>query len=363
MRIGIVGLPQSGKTTLFNALTKSSTETGFSAGGKRETHLGIVKVPDSRLDILHALTGKEKKISATIEYVDVAGLEKGSTQRKGFQEQFLGNLRNVDALLCILRHFKNEAVPHPEVNINPKRDLRIIEEEFLLSDLAILEGRIQKLESEIKKTKSEVHQRELELLKRCFHALELPEPLRELDFTQEEEKFLRGFQFLTAKPIMIVLNIGEEDISKELEIKQEFRDLVVGKKRDLVCLSVKLEMEIAQLSADDAETFRKEMGLSEAALSRVIRSSYELLGLISFFTVGQHEVRAWTIKYGTPAQRAAGAVHSDMERGFIRAEVVDFNTLEKLGTLSKCKDQGLLRLEGKDYIVQDGDVITFRFNV
>ncbi|MFQ5823045.1 MAG: redox-regulated ATPase YchF [bacterium] len=363
MKIGIVGLPQSGKTTLFYALAKTSKEIKYAGGVTKESHFSIIKVPDSRLDTLQQLTGKEEKIAATVEYLDVAGLEKGSTQRKGFQEQFLGNLRNVDALLCVLRYFQNESVPHPEGSIDPKRDLAILEAEFLLSDLSILEGRIQKLESELKKVKNDEHQRELELLKRCFQSLESEQPLREIEFTKEEEKLLRGFQFLTGKPILLVLNISEDDLGKEAEIGKEFSDLVVDNKRDLVCISAELEMEIAQLSDTDAVTFRKEMGISEAALHKVIRSSYHLLGLISFFTIGQHEVRAWTIKHGTHAQAAAGAVHSDMERGFIRAEVVEFEILSNLGSMAKCKEQGLLRLEGKDYFVQDGDVITFRFNV
>lgn len=363
MKIGIVGLPQSGKTSLFNALTKTSQDAKHDWGTQRESHISVVKVPDPRLDGLQQLTGKEKKIAATVEYVDVAGLEKGSTQRKGFQEQLIGNLRNVDAVLCVLRYFQNDLVPHPEGSIDPKRDLAIIEEEFLFSDLSILEGRTHKLESELKKVKSDAHQRELELLQRCLQSLESERPLRELDFTVEEEKLLRGFQFLTAKPILLVLNIGEEDLGKESEIEKEFSDLVVGNKRDLVCVAAELEMEIAQLSEEDAIAFQKEMGIADSALQKVIRSSYKLLGLISFFTIGQHEVRAWTIKQGTRAHTAAGVVHSDMERGFIRAEVVDFETLKNLGSITKCKEQGLLRLEGKDYLVQDGDVINFRFNV
>ncbi len=363
MIIGIVGLPQSGKSTLFNALTKCSTETSVSAGGKVEARHAIVQVPDQRLDILHQLTGKEKKIYATIEYIDVAGLEKGSVQRKGFQEQFLASVRNVDALLCILRLFKDESVPHPESRIDPKHDFEILEEEFYLSDMTILEGRIQRLEAEIKKVKSDERLKELELLKKCYAALEEQTPLRELDFSPEEEKILRGFQFLTAKPLLIVLNIGEEHIGQEQELLQQYQEIVHGKKCELTCIAAKLEMEIAQLGEQDAELFRKELGLTHPALDEVIRKSYQLLGLISFFTVGQHEVRAWTIKKGTTAQTAAGTIHSDMERGFIRAEVVDFETLKKLGSLSACKHEGVLRLEGKQYEVQDGDVITFRFNV
>ncbi|MFQ5754080.1 MAG: redox-regulated ATPase YchF [bacterium] len=363
MRIGIIGLPQSGKTTLFNALTQTSLDGTQAAVSKKEVHLSIVKVPDSRLDWLHELHRTVKKVQATIEYVDVAGLSRGSTQHKGFQEQFLGNVRNVDALLCVLRCFKNVAVPHPEGNIDPQRDFSIIEEEFLLSDMAVLEGRIERLCSELKKVKNEQRQRELDLLRKCLSTLESETPLREISFTDNELKLMKGFQFLTAKPILLVLNIDEQDVGRESGVKQEFAAMAEGKNKILECVSAKLEMEIAQLAEDERESFQKEMGITESALHKVIRNSYQLLGLISFFTLGDKEVRAWTIQQGTRAQSAAGTVHSDMERGFIRAEVVDFKTLNELGSMVKCKEHGLLRLEGKNYLVKDGDVITFRFNV
>ena len=361
MRMGIIGLEQSGKTTLFSALTQGGG-SGVPASGKREAHLSIVKVPDARLDRLHELYPPAKKIPATIEYLDVAGLGKGSTQRKGFQEQFLANLRNVDALLCVLRVFANDMVPHPEGSINPKRDLEIIESEFLLSDMAILENRIAKLEKEVRKIKDETLKRELTLLQRCYESIENEQPLRELNFMDEEEKMLRGFQFLTAKPILLVLNIGEDDVNKEEQILSEYARLT-GTKRTLVCLSAHIEMEIAQLPEDDKAVFQEELGIKEPALHKMIRHSYDLLGLMSFFTSGDDEVRAWTIKKGTRAQVAAGEIHSDIERGFIRAEIVPFEKLSELGSWSKCKDKGVLRLEGKDYIVKDGDVINFRFNV
>ncbi len=361
MRIGIIGLEQSGKTTLFNALTQGGG-SGVPASGKREAHLSIVKVPDARLDRLHELHPPAKKTPATIEYLDVAGLGKGSTQRKGFQEQFLANLRNVDALLCVLRVFANDMVSHPEGSINPKRDLEIIESEFLLSDMAILENRIAKLEKEVRKVKDEKLKHELTLLQRCNEFIENEQPLRELNFTDEEEKMLRGFQFLTAKPILLVLNIGEEEVNKEEQILSEYAQLT-GTKRTLVCLSAHIEMEIAQLPEDDKAVFQEELGIKEPALHKMIRHSYDLLGLMSYFTSGDDEVRAWTIKKGTRAQIAAGEIHSDIERGFIRAEIVPFEKLSELGSWTKCKDKGVLRLEGKDYIVKDGDVINFRFNV
>lgn len=363
MRTGIIGLDQSGKTTLFNALTKTSKDAEKAAKEKKEAHISIVKVPDERLDRLHELYPMTKKVQATIEYLDIHGLSKGSTQRKGFQEQFLGNMRNVDALLCVLRKFENDLVPHPEGSMDPKRDWAIIEDEFLFSDMAILENRIQKLNAELKKVKDDEKKHELELLQKCFSSLESEQPLRELDFNDEEAKMLRGFQFLTAKPILLVLNISEDDLGREDEIVKEYEELAADKNKVLVCLSAELEMEIARLPDEDKDTFQKEMGITEPALDKVIRCSYELLGLISFFTVGEKEVRAWTVRKGTQAQNAAGEVHSDMERGFIRAEVVEFDTLSELGSLVKCKERGVLRLEGKHYVVKDGDVITYRFNV
>lgn len=363
MRIGIIGLEQSGKTTLFSALTSASGDEAQAAKGKRDAHMSIVKVPDSRLDRLYELYPTAKKTQATIEYVDVGGLAKGSTQRKGFQEQFLGNVRNVDALLCVLRLFENDLVPHAEGSIDPVRDWAIIEDEFLFSDLAVLDNRIQKLEKEVKKIKGDTKKHELELLKRCFSTLESEQPLREIEFSEEDEKALRGFQFLTAKPILLVLNIDEDALAKQEEILAQYKEMASGRNKVLVCLSANLEMEIAQLPDEDRETFQEEMGIAEPALNKMIRYSYDLLGLIPFFTAGEQEVRAWTIRKNTRAQNAAGEVHSDIERGFIRAEVVEFEKLSELGSFAKCKDAGVLRLEGKDYIVKDGDVVTYRFNV
>ncbi|MFQ5674251.1 MAG: redox-regulated ATPase YchF [bacterium] len=358
-----MGLDQSGKTTLFQALTESTTGDEKSLSGKRDANLSIVKVPDPRLDRLHELYPTAKKVQATIEYLDVGGLSKGSTQRKGFQEQLLANLRNVDALLCVLRAFDNEAVPHTEGGIDAKRDWRIIEEEFLFSDMAILETRIDKLSAELRKTKNKSSEHELALLQKCFSALESEQALRELELTDDEKKMLRGYQFLTAKPTLLVVNINEEDLAQEADVLNRYSDLATGINKKLVALSVHIEMELCQLADEDRESFQKELGILEPALNKMIRNCYDLLGLIPFFTAGDKEVRAWTIQKHTRAQDAAGEIHSDIQRGFIRAEVVDFNTLSELGSLVKCKEQGVLRLEGKDYIVQDGDVITFRFNV
>ncbi|MCH7755243.1 redox-regulated ATPase YchF, partial [candidate division KSB1 bacterium] len=259
--------------------------------------------------------------------------------------------------------FENDAVPHSEGSIDVRRDWRIIGEEFLFSDMSILDNRIQKLSKEIKKIKDKDKQQELDLLNKCLSTLEEEKPLRELVLIESEEKALRGYQFLTAKPILLVLNISEDDLNKEAEILKDYSDMVAGENKGLVALSAHLEMEIAQLPEEDKESFQEELGIKEPALNKMISNSYELLGLIPFLTAGEKEVRAWTIHTNTRAQDAAGEIHSDLQRGFIRAEVVDFDTLSELGSLVKCKEKGVLRLEGKDYIVQDGDVITFRFNV
>lgn len=358
MRIGIIGLDQSGKTTLFHALTAGKGP----ASGKKDANVSVVKVPDPRLDRLHELFPTGKKVEATIEYLDVTGLSKGSTQRKGFQEQFLAAIRNIDAFVCVLRQFEEASIPHAEGCIDPERDWSIIQDEFLFSDLAVLENRIAKLEKDVKKTKDDARQRELTTLQKSYAALESERPLRAVDFNQEEATILRGFQFLTAKPILLVLNVGENELAVK-QLNETWQAVADNRNIEVLSLSAKIEMEIAQLADEDKALFQEELGIDEPALNKVIRHSYNLLGLIPFFTAGEKEVRAWTIRKNTRAQNAARAIHSDIERGFIRAEVVEFEKLSELGSFAKCKDQGVLRLEGKEYIVKDGDVITYRFNV
>lgn len=363
MRIGIVGLPLSGKTTVFNALTGANLATGVSPGGKREPNIGVVKVPDERLERLNKMLQPERKVPATVEYVDVAGLKKGASRSGEFGPRFLNYLKAIDALLLVVRAFQNESVPHPEGSVDPKRDIELVETEFLLSDLGIVENRIGKLEKSLAKKKDEREERELGLLKRCYESLAEEMPLREEKFSPEEEKLLRGFQFLTLKPLLILVNIGEEDIGKEDQIIERCSGAIKGENYRMLALCAELEMELTQLEERDAQAFRADLGMEESALTKLIKTSYELLGLISFFTTEGGEVKAWTIRKGTPARRAAGAVHTDMEKGFIRAEVVHYDDLIRCGSIAKCREQGLFRLEGKDYLVQDGDVITFRFSV
>ncbi len=361
MQIGIVGLPLSGKTTLFNALTGKQEATGYGSG-TREKHVAVVKVPDARLDNLHTLVPEARKVQTTIEYIDLAGVEKGSGQ-SGFDSQFLGDLRTTDALLVVVRAFENEAVPHSDGSVDAQRDYETIAYEFLLSDLAIVENRIERIQARVKKFKDEALEKELALLKKCHGYLEAEKNLRDAGFDEEERKALRGFQFLTLKPMLVVVNISESDLPRTAEIEAAFREKFDTPTTGFVALSADIEMEISQLDGDDAALFLEDLGISEPAITRMIRSSYALLGLLTFFTFGENEVRSWTISKGMTARQAAGEIHSDMERGFIRAETVAYDDLMQHKSLSACRDAGVLRLEGKEYIVKDGDVITFRFNV
>ncbi len=361
MQVGIVGLPQSGKTTLFNALTGGSIEAH--TGARQNSHIAVVKVPDRRLERLRELFQPKKITPTTVQYVDVAGLEKGVSDKGGLSEHFLGKLRTVDALLVVIRLFEHELIPHPEHSIDAERDLEIITAECLLSDLNIVENRTAKLEKTAPKTKDPDELHELELMRKFKGALEEETPLRELPLAPLDLPLIRGYQFLTIKPILVVLNIGEAQLSERDRIIRDHAGILDGSRTALTAVCAEMEMEIEQLEEEEADLFFKEMGIEEPALSRLVRESHALLDLLSFFTFVSDEVRAWTIPKGATAKEAAGAVHSDMERGFIRAEVVSFEHLNQLGSMQACREKGLIRLEGKEYLVQDGDVITFRFNV
>jgi hypothetical protein len=359
MEIGIIGLPGSGKSTIFSTLTQHEVEQ---FGGKTEAHRGVVKVPDQRLDQLTAIFNPKKQVNATIEYIEVPGLEKDAA-KSGFTSTFLTNLKNTDAILLVVRNFENDLYPHPEGSVDAKRDIEIVDSEMLFSDLSIIENRFERLKKQIMKQKSKELEDELKLIEKCKILLEEEKPLRAGEFSAEELKKLRGYQFLTLKPIIYVLNVNEDDISEEEEILKQFSYLRERPKSHVVALSAKIEQEISQLNEEEKQMFMEDLGIQEPALPKLIRASYELLDLISFFTVGEDECRAWTIKKGTNAQKAAGTIHSDLERGFIRAEVVHYDDFMKYKSLSKCKEAGILRLEGKDYIVKDGDIISVRFNV
>ena len=359
MQIGIVGLPFSGKSTLFSTLLRHKTHE---PGAKMNAERGVVKVPDERLDKLTEMFKPKKKVNATIEYIKVPGLEGESAGTRGLPAQFLANLKTVDALLILVRAFENEYYPHPLNRIDPKADIEYINSEFLLSDLGIVENRYDKLKKLVNKTQDEKDRRELALFEKLKAHLEQEKPLREMDFDEHEQLILKGYQFLTAKPVLYVINIEEKEIPDAEKIEQSFSEYV-GKNAAVTSLSAEIEKEISELDEEDAQVFMEDLGIKEPALHKLIRKSYELLGLISFFTVGEDECRSWPIRKGTNAQKAAGHIHTDLEKGFIRAETVHYDDLIRLGSMAACKEHGLVRLEGKDYIVQDGDILNIRFNV
>lgn len=355
MEVGIVGLPVSGKTTLFSALTGQEPEPGFS--GKIQVHRGVVKVPDARLDKLTDIFQPKKKVPATIEYIEVGGMD---SESKGFDAQFLQVLKNTAALCCVIRAFDSETHPHPAGSVDPARDVQTVESEFLLSDLAIVESRMERLEKQVKKAKDEKLVKELELMETVHTHLEAERPLREMALSEDQHRMVRGYQFLTLKPLVLVLNIPEERIGEEAA----FVAAIPEKPHvSVIALCARAEQEIAQLDPDDREVFLEELGIAQPAANRLIRASYQLLGLISFFTVGEDECRAWNVRENSAAPKAAGAIHTDMERGFIRAEVIHYDDFLEAGSLAGGRERGTLRLEGKNYVVKDGDILNIRFNV
>lgn len=363
MKTGIVGLPLSGKTTLYNAITGAHVDTAAFMSGKTEAHQSIVFVPDERLEKLNTIFTPKKKTPASINYIDLAGLNPGDQKKGGFSDNFLGMIRTVDAILVVVRAFEDENVPHPLNSIDPKRDIDLVESEFIISDLSIIENRMHRLQKQMKAKKNDHDVREYAMLEKYKAFLEDEKSLRLLDIPQDEELMIRGYQFLTLKPLIIVVNISESDIGNQEQIIESFQGYMNQTLCTVLMISAQIEMEIQQLSEEEAKTFRDDLGIEFSAMDQLIRTSYELLGLVSFFTVGSDEVRAWTIKKNTQAPQAAGAIHTDFERGFIRAEVVFYDDFIQRGNMVQCKSDGLVKLEGKDYIVRDGDIINFRFAV
>jgi GTP-binding protein YchF len=365
LHLVVVGLPNSGKTTVFNALTRASARTGGFAG-EGEVNLATVKAPDARLDRLAEIFKPKRVVPADVQYVDVAGLAKGMAEH-GLSGQLLGHLSQAEALVHVVRAFADAAVPHPEETVDPLRDIETLNLEFTFSDLGIIEkrqARIQAMIPKLRGTEREAHEREAALLQRLQAALEAGAPLREVELTPDEAKSLRGFGFLTAKPMLVLLNLGEDQLGAEGEaLLAEARARFARPGVEIDALAGKIEMEIGQLDPDDAAAFMADLGIAESGLDRVIRLSYRLLGLISFLTVGPDECRAWSVTRGTNAQEAAGVIHTDLARGFIRAAVVRYEDLIACGSLAEARQRGLLRQEGKSYVVQDGDVIEILFNV
>ena len=357
LRAALIGLPSAGKTTLFQLMT-SVKETA--ARGKAEVQVGIAKVPDARLDRLTALFNPKKHVPATVEFTDIVGATAGTQSLVDVTAY-----RNADALLHVVRAFRDPSVPAPHETTDPARDLQAVEDELILADLGIAERRLERLARDLKKGRSAELESERDVLSLCRATLEDGKPLRTLSLASDDLKRLRGFQFLSAKPLLAVLNLDEADLSAAGGSAAAVAHLGLAgiganAATRIVAVCAKIELEIAQLDAADARSFLADLGLTESGLDRVIRASYDLLGYISFFTVGEDENRAWSIPRGTNALVAAGEIHSDIQRGFIRAEVVPCEALLQRGSLATCREHAEIRLEGKEYVVQDGDVINFR---
>lgn len=361
LRAALIGFPSTGKTTLFQLMTAArETARGH---GRAEALIGVSKVPDSRLDRLTAMYNPRKRVPATIEFADIAVAGSGTAQALVDVAAY----RNADALLHVVRAFRDASVPHVSGTVAPARDVQAMEDELILADLGIAERRLERLDKDLKKSRTPELEREREVMVRCQQALEAATPLRALDLSHDDKRRLRGFQFLSAKPLLLVINLDEADVAavgSDVTRAAERAGLGAALTRARVAalpLCAKIELEIADLDPVDATAFLADLGLAESGLDRVVRASYDLLGYMSFFTVGEDECRAWSIPRGTPAQDAAAEIHSDIARGFIRAEVVAYDHLVSRGSMAACREHGEVRLEGKEYVVHDGDIINFRF--
>jgi len=364
MKLGIVGLPNVGKSTLFNALTNAGAESANYPFCTIEPNVGIVTVPDSRLDFLAQLYSPEKYTPAVVEFVDIAGLVKGASKGEGLGNKFLSHIREVDAIVHVIRCFEDENIIHVDGNINSLRDLETINLELIFSDIEMVERRIDRTKKAMKGDKTLAG--ELELFERLHAALSEGKSARELDLSDDELACLSDTPLLSLKPVIYVANVSEDEISNEPTSNQNYMALKTQAQKEhsqIIAVCAQLEAEIATLDSDEKAMFLEELGIAESGLDRLIKASYSLLGLISYLTAGPQEVRAWTIVKGTKAPQAAGKIHSDFERGFIRAEIVAFEDLKKCGNMAAAKEAGLYRSEGKEYVMQDGDVVLIRFNV
>ena len=366
MKLGIVGLPNVGKSTLFNSLTKAGAESANYPFCTIDPNVGVVTVPDERLNVLGEMYHTKKIIPAAIEFVDIAGLVKGASKGEGLGNQFLANIREVDAIVHVVRCFENSNIVHVDGSINPLRDIETINLELIFSDLEILERRISKVSKVARNDKSAA--KELALLNKIKAHLEdgkLAKTFEEAD-DEEEQAWLESYNLLTYKPVIYAANVSEDDLADDAannEGVQAVREYARGEQSEVFVVCAEIEEEISELDDDEKAMFLDDLGLKESGLEKLIKASYHLLGLISYLTAGEPEVRAWTITEGTKAPQAAGKIHSDFERGFIRAEVVSYDDLIACGSHTAAKEKGLIRLEGKDYVVKDGDIMLFRFNV
>ncbi|QWV98867.1 redox-regulated ATPase YchF [Geomonas nitrogeniifigens] len=359
---GIVGLPNVGKSTIFNALTSAGAESANYPFCTIDPNVGIVSVPDPRMDKLAEIVLPERILPTTVEFLDIAGLVKGASQGEGLGNKFLGHIRSVDAILHVVRCFENENVVHVSGSVSPVRDIEVIQTELALADLDTVEKRMQRTEKQArsgdKKAKEDV-----EFCQKVKATLEKGLSPRDLPENEDERMILRDMHLMTAKPVLYVANVAEDDLEGKHPYVDEVRQFAAKEGNGVVTICGSIEAEISELAGEEKQAFLEEMGLAESGLDRLIRSGYELLGLITYFTAGVKEVRAWTITKGTKAPGAAGVIHSDFEKGFIRAEVISYNDYIASGGESGAKEKGLMRLEGKEYVVQDGDIMHFRFNV
>ncbi len=363
LQLGLVGLPNAGKSTLFNALTRAHAAVAPYPFTTIDPHVGVVAVPDPRLDALAQLIHPEKVTPTTLEVVDIAGLVKDAHNGEGLGNQFLGHIRTVDAVALVTRCFRNDDVPHVAGELDPRNDLAVLELELALADLTTLDKQRQKTR-DAAKAGGKKFAAELALLDHAHEHLAAGHPARTLELSDAERTLLKPLQLLTAKPLIFIANVGENDMPSGGERAARVETIAQGAGAESMVVCAQCEMELAEWSGDDAAQYRQEMGLAESSLERMIRAAYKLLDLITFFTAtGGKELRAWTLPRGATALDAAGQVHTDMARGFIRAEVIDCETLLEIGSLATAREKGLLRLEGREYLVQDGELIHFRFNV
>ena len=360
---GIIGLPNVGKSTLFNAITKQEILAANYPFATIDPNVGTVIVPDKRVEILEEMYHPDRTIPTTIEFTDIAGLVKGASKGEGLGNKFLSHIRETNAIVEVVRCFEDPNIIHVDGNINPIRDIEVINIELILSDLEIIDNRIGKIGKKATTNRNKDDLEEYNLLKKIKENLEKDTPIRKIDLNEDEKKIISSFNLITAKPIIYVANVKEEEITTGNNYVEKLKEYAKKEESEFVMISAKIESELAELEEEEKNEYMKELGITESGLSKLIKATYHLLGLETYFTVGSDEVKAWTFKKGTSAPACAGIIHTDFEKGFIKAEVISYEDLIKYGSELKVKEAGKLRLEGKDYIVKDGDICHFRFNV